>query len=98
FPSRRSSDLWGSRRFGGSKMGEKGAMIGVFAGLLMGPFGIIIGPFLGAFIGEMIHDRSNINGALRAAIGSFIGFLTGTGIKLILCLVFAWYFFGALFG
>lgn len=89
---------WGSRRFGGSKMGEKGAMIGVFAGLLMGPLGIIIGPFLGAFIGEMIHDRNNINGALRAAIGSFIGFLTGTGIKLILCLVFAWYFFGALFG
>ncbi len=84
---------WGSRRFGGSKLGSRGAMIGVFAGLLMGPLGIIIGPFVGAFLGEMLHNPSNINGALRAAMGSFIGFLTGTGIKLILCLVFAWYFF-----
>jgi len=83
---------WGSRRFGGSKMGEKGALLGTFAGLLMGPFGIILGPFVGAFIGEILHDRRDINRALRAAWGSFVGFLAGTGIKLILCLFFAWYF------
>lgn len=88
---------WGTRRFGGSKMGERGALIGVFAGILIGPWGIIIGPFIGAFIGEILHNRNNVDGAMRAAVGSFIGFLTGTGIKLILCLVFAWYFFRALF-
>ena len=88
---------WGTRRFGGSKMGERGAMVGVFVGLLFGPWGIIIGPFLGAFIGEMLESPSNVQGALRAASGSFFGFLMGTGIKLILCLVFAWYFFRSLF-
>lgn len=89
---------WGSRRFGGSKMGEKGALIGTFAGLLMGPLGIILGPFVGAFIGEMLHDRRNVSRALRAAWGSFVGFLAGTGIKLVLCLFFAWYFVMAVAG
>ncbi len=87
----------GSRRFGGSKMGERGAMIGVFAGLFMGPLGIIAGPFVGAFLGELLNNSRDISRAVRAAIGSFIGFLAGTGIKLVLCLIFAWYFFGALF-
>ncbi len=89
---------WGSRHFGGSKMGEKGALVGTFAGLLLGPFGIILGPFVGAFLGEMLYDRREVTRALRAAWGSFVGFLAGTGIKLILCLVFAWYFVMAVLG
>lgn len=89
---------WGSRRFGGSKMGEKGALVGVFAGLLMGPLGIISGPFIGAFVGELLYDRRQVDRALRSAWGSFVGFLAGTGIKLILCLFYAWFFIKALLG
>lgn len=82
----------GAKKFGGSKKGEWGATIGIFAGMFMGPFGILIGPFLGAFVGEMIHDSKDTGRALKAAWGSFVGFLFSTGIKLIVSLVFAWFF------
>jgi len=87
----------GTKKFGGSKKGEWGATIGIFAGMFIGPFGIIVGPFLGAFIGEMIHDATDTNRALKAAWGSFVGFLLSTGIKLIVSLIFAWFFIKKLF-
>lgn len=82
----------GAKRFGGTKKGEWGATIGIFAGMFMGPWGIIIGPFLGAFVGELIHDSRDTGRALKAAWGSFVGFLFSTGIKLIVSLIFAWFF------
>lgn len=88
--------VWGTKKFGGSKAGQYGAVIGMVAGLFFGPLGIIIGPFAGAFIGELIHDSRDQARALRAAWGSFIGFLVGAGIKIILCLVFAWFYIEAL--
>ncbi|QEC51763.1 hypothetical protein EDD80_102325 [Anseongella ginsenosidimutans] len=88
--------IWGTKKYGGSKMGQYGAIIGMLAGLFAGPVGIIFGPFIGAFIGELIHDPQNQARALRAAWGSFIGFLVGAGLKIVLCLVFAWFYVEAL--
>jgi len=88
--------VWGTKKYGGSKAGQYGAVIGMVAGLFAGPLGIIIGPFAGAFIGEMVHDPRDTARALRAAWGSFIGFLVGAGLKIILCLVFAWFYVEAL--
>lgn len=87
---------WGTKRFGGSKTGARGALIGVFVGLFLGPVGVVTGPFVGALIGELLYDPRDVSRAFRAAWGSFIGFLAGTGIKLILSLVFTWYFVVAL--
>jgi len=79
----------GTKRFGGTKYGMIGSSIGLIIGLIfLGPLGIIIGPFAGAFIGELIIDTENISKALKAAFGSFIGFLTGTFIKFVVCIVF----------
>ena len=65
----------GTKRFGGSRSGMIGTTLGLVIGLLSPiPFGIIIGPFIGALLGEMIH-KNNINKALKAAFGSFLGFL-----------------------
>lgn len=81
-----------TKTWGGSRAGTIGSTIGIFAGLFMGPLGVIAGPFVGALIGEMIHDSSDMRTCLRAAAGSFIGFLLGTGIKLIVCFGFIWFF------
>ena len=75
-----------TKKFGGSKAGERGAMAGVLCGFLFGPIGIIVGPFVGAVLGELIFDNSDKQRALRSGFGSFLSFFVGTGIKLALSL------------
>jgi uncharacterized protein YqgC (DUF456 family) len=72
-----------SKLFGGSKRGIMGANIGVFAGILFGPWGVILGPFLGAFIGEMLNENTSKELAFKVACGSLLSFFTGTGLKLV---------------
>jgi uncharacterized protein len=94
--------IYGTKKFGGTKRGVWGSTIGLIFGIfilpsivVLGPFGlfgIILGPFVGAYIGEATGGR-NGGEALVAAIGSFIGFLTGTFLKLVYSGVCAFYFF-----
>lgn len=77
--------VWGTKKFGGTKAGIRGSTIGLIIGVFFAPFGfisIIIGPMIGAFIGEMMVEN-NSNKAMKSAVGSFIGFLAGSGLKLI---------------
>ena len=39
---------------GGSKYAERGAMIGLIAGIILTPVGMILGSFLGAFLGFIL--------------------------------------------
>lgn len=86
--------IWGTKYFGGSKYGVWGSMAGLLAGLFIPPVGIIIGPFLGAVVGEML--AGNKQNALKAGFGSFIGFLAGTVIKLLVSLIMLYYFVAVL--
>ncbi len=82
---------WGTKKFGGTKYGVWGTVLGLIAGLIFfPPFGIIIGPFVGAFIGEIIYDSKDSSRALKAAFGSFVGFMLSTGLKLITSLIFVY--------
>ena len=82
----------GTKRFGGSKSGMIGTTLGLVIGLLSPiPFGIIIGPFIGALVGEMMH-RNDINKALKAAFGSFLGFIASTFLKFIVATIFLGFF------
>ena len=84
--------IYGTKKFGGTKLGVRGSTIGLIVslfvlpvlGITIGPFcifGIILGPFLGAYIGEMM--AGNKDNAMKAAIGSFVGFLAGTLLKVV---------------
>ena len=83
--------VWGTKRFGGSKYGMRGATVGLIIGLFLGPMGIIIGPLIGAFVGEMIF-KDDIGYAFKAGFGSLLGFLTGIGLKLAASFVMTFYF------
>ncbi|EPR73326.1 putative membrane protein [Winogradskyella psychrotolerans RS-3] len=82
----------GTKRFGGSKAGMIGTTLGLVIGLFSPiPFGIIIGPFVGALIGEMMH-RNDFNKALKAAFGSFLGFIASTFLKFIVAIIYLGFF------
>jgi len=98
--------VWGTRKFGGTRAGVRGSTIGLIVGvvllplmgIILGPFGILGilgGPFIGAWIGERYAGKDTRQ-AMRAAYGSFIGFLAGTLMKLAVSVVLAVYFFRAL--
>jgi len=81
----------GTKKMGGSKFGVNGSIIGLILGIfLFPPLGIIIGPFVGALIGELIGGK-DFNNATKAGIGSFLGFLAGTILKLIFSFVVFYY-------
>ncbi len=87
--------LAGTKKLGGTRWGMWGCTIGLVIGIFVPPWGLILGPFVGAFIGEILANSSAEN-AFRAAMGSFIGFLFGTLIKLVACFVMAYYLIAAL--
>ena len=79
----------GTKYFGGSKYGIWGTNIGLIIGIFAPiPFGFLIGPFVGALVGELIYNSQEKGRAFKAATGSFIGFLAGTFMKLLVSLLF----------
>lgn len=96
----------GTKKFGGSKWGMIGTTGGLLVALIFpifGFFGIIIWPFIGALVGELIN-KADKKTAMKAAFGSFLGFLTGTFLKFVVTVVYlglfiykAWQYKAALF-
>jgi uncharacterized protein YqgC (DUF456 family) len=89
--------IWGTEKFGGTKAGVRGSFIGLIVGIFfltpfLGPLSIIAGPFLGAVVGELISGNDP-EIALRSGVGSFIGFLLGLGMKLIITSIISFQFF-----
>lgn len=86
-----------TKKLGGSRKGVIGSTVGIIAGLfIFPPWGIIIFPFLGALIGEMLSGQEQ-KLALKAAMGSFLGFITGVLLKLVVTVMIAYYFFAVIF-
>lgn len=80
----------GTKKFGGTKAGMIGTTIGLLVAIIfpvLGIFGIVIWPFVGAFVGEILN-KANKKTALKAAFGSFLGFLTGTFLKFMVTIIY----------
>lgn len=73
----------GARKFGSSREGVIGGTIGIVVGLFFfPPIGIILGPLVGTIVGDLIAGGTFAK-ALNSGVGSLIGFVIGTSIKLI---------------
>ena len=86
--------VMGTKKFGGSKAGMIGTTIGLLVAIffpIFGIFGIIIWPFIGALVGELIN-KADSNTAIKAAFGSFLGFLTGTFLKFVIAVIYIGFF------
>ncbi|MCO5233501.1 MAG: DUF456 domain-containing protein [Chitinophagales bacterium] len=93
--------IWGTHKFGGTKAGVRGSVIGMLIGIFiltpfMGFMSVIVGPILGAIVGELISGQ-NLQVAFKSGMGSFIGFFLGLGMKLIVTTIIAFYFFKEIF-
>lgn len=74
---------WTTRAAGGHTASSTGALIGLLAGIFLTPIGMIAGALLGAFIGELMVTDKGVFAAFKAGLGAFVGFIFGTGLKLI---------------
>lgn len=98
----------GTKKLWWTKWGTRWSTVGLVVwiiilpmlGIVIWPFGLIgliWWPFLWAYIWENLHNRDQKK-ALKSAIGSFLGFLTWTFLKLVVWAVIVVYFFRESFG
>jgi uncharacterized protein YqgC (DUF456 family) len=72
--------LVGAKRFGASRWGLIGAVIGTVVGLFFGLPGVVLGPIVGAVVLEYAKDP-DFKRAGRVGIGTLVGFVLGTAVK-----------------
>lgn len=83
----------GAKRYGASRAGVWGSVLGMIAGMIwFPPFGLIAGAFVGALVGEALAGKQGSEAA-RAAWGVFMGTVVGILLKLAVSGVIAFYFF-----
>ena len=72
-------------------MSVLGLVLGTILGLLVVPLGLILGPFLGALAGAILENK-NKSQSIKVALGSLIGFISGTIVKFTFSAFLIWIF------
>lgn len=81
-----------TRKTGGSKSASRASLVGMLVGIpFLPPLGMILGSFLGAYLAERFLEQKSSDDSFRAAWGTFVGFLLGTGAKLIISIFLLYY-------
>ena len=86
-----------TRVTGGSKAAGRGSLAGMVLGIIFfPPWGMIVGAFAGALLAEMFIEGKQLQKSVKPAFGSLLGFLFGTGFKMMACGVMLFYIFRGL--
>jgi uncharacterized protein YqgC (DUF456 family) len=84
--------VYGAKRYGASKKGIWGSVIGIVLGFFFfPPFGVILGALIGAVAGELVAGKKESE-AMRAGFATFIASLIMMVAKLILSVIMTYYF------
>lgn len=73
----------GAKRVGASKLALWGTALGTLIGMFLGIAGLLLGPFVGAVAGELASGTSVLRSA-HVGVGTWLGLLFGTLVKLVL--------------
>ena len=84
----------GAKKYGATRWGLVGSVIGGIAGFFMGGIiGLIFGPFFGAVLFELVFGK-DLKGSFKSGVGTLVGFLGGAIAKLaigvIIIGIFVW--------
>jgi uncharacterized protein YqgC (DUF456 family) len=75
--------IWTAKKYGATRQGIIGSLIGMMIGFFFTPVGMILGTIAGAIIGDMIAGKTHTE-ATRSGIATFVGTLVSIGMKLLL--------------
>lgn len=78
------ASIYGAKRFGATRKGMAGAIVGGIVGLFFNLPGILLGPFIGAAVFELIGGRE-WKPAMRAGLGATLGLFAGAIGKIVCC-------------
>lgn len=76
----------GASRVGASRTALWGASLGTLIGMFFGVPGLLLGPFAGALLGELATGTSVLR-STHVGIGTWLGLLFGTLVKLVISLM-----------
>lgn len=81
-----AATLLGAKAFGASRWALIGSTVGLVVGLFLGPLGVVLGPVVGAVAFELVKDP-DVRRAAKAGVGTFVGFVVGSVLKVVLAFV-----------
>jgi uncharacterized protein YqgC (DUF456 family) len=87
----------GAKKFGASRWGALGGLIGGLVGLFFFPIGLFVGPVVGVLCAEILLARKALLPAMRSSWGTLLGTLAGMVGKLIIDLAMVAIFLVAAF-
>jgi uncharacterized protein YqgC (DUF456 family) len=84
--------VWFAKKYGATKQGIWGSIIGMLLGIFFTPVGMILGMILGAIAGDMLAGKSSSD-ATRSGFATFFGTLLSMGAKLGASLLISFFVF-----
>jgi uncharacterized protein len=87
--------LLGAKKYGSSKWGAWGSVLGMVIGVFWSPFGMLVGAFVGAIVGEWLAGKKGEE-ALKAGWGVMVGTMFATIFRLGISGIMTYYFVLAL--
>lgn len=86
-------EVYGAQRFGASRWGIIGLIVGGIAGIIvLGPVGIVLGPLVGVLVGELLGGR-DFGAAVISGWGTLLGLVVGSIIRISMALIMMIAFF-----
>ncbi|MBW5467365.1 MULTISPECIES: DUF456 domain-containing protein [Brevibacillus] len=88
------TNMYFVKKYGGSKWSSVAAAVGIILGIFVfPPFGMLILPFVFVVLVELMVQKQSMERAVKAGVGSLIGFLGSAVVKVILQLAMIIWFF-----
>lgn len=82
--------IWTAKRYGATRSGIIGSILGMLIGMFLTPIGMIAGTIIGAIAGDVLAGKSHTE-AIKSGLATFAGTIASIGLKLIASGIMTWY-------